>query len=144
MTSKVYPNAKINGPYFCEANDRWCVGIYEPNKLNTKMLLARFLMQEHLGRLLKTEEEVDHVDENKYNDVIENLQILTKAQNIAKRNASQIKYTNSVSAICAFCEVEFKLTRTQQYERARTLKKETPGPFCSKSHASKYREQFRG
>lgn len=48
------------------------------------MTYARWLMQEHLGRKLEPWEHVDHKDENRLNDLIENYQILTLAENTRK------------------------------------------------------------
>lgn len=45
---------------------------------------ARYLMSVKEKRFLNDNEEVDHIDENKMNDDINNLQILTKKENIAK------------------------------------------------------------
>jgi len=48
------------------------------------MSLARYLMSVHLGRLLGQEEHVDHIDGDFTNDDIENLQILSPADNLRK------------------------------------------------------------
>lgn len=48
------------------------------------MLYSRFLMQEALGRELTYDETVDHIDEDFTNDSLENLAILTRAENAAK------------------------------------------------------------
>lgn len=45
---------------------------------------ARYLMSVKLGRFLTEEEHVDHKDEDKSNDDIDNLQILTPLQNVQK------------------------------------------------------------
>lgn len=49
---------------------------------------ARYLMSVHLKRFLTSQEEVDHVDNDKTNDNITNLQILTKEQNREKSNST--------------------------------------------------------
>ena len=51
---------------------------------------ARYLMTVNRGSYLKDNETVDHIDENKSNDCIENLQILSLEENI-KKHASFIK-----------------------------------------------------
>lgn len=45
---------------------------------------ARYLMAVKLGRFLTKDEQVDHIDNDKTNDDINNLQILTQAENIRK------------------------------------------------------------
>lgn len=42
----------------------------------------RYLMQEHLGRLLTADEIVHHKDENKLNNVIENLEVMSRADHL--------------------------------------------------------------
>ncbi len=41
-------------------------------------------MQESLGRPLKTEEHVHHIDEDVYNNNIENLELLTRSEHLKK------------------------------------------------------------
>lgn len=45
---------------------------------------ARYLMAVKLGRFLRSDEQVDHIDNDKTNDSIDNLQILTMRENIQK------------------------------------------------------------
>lgn len=49
---------------------------------------ARYLMSVKLGRELRPDETVDHIDNNKLNDDINNLQILTWKENIDKYQAT--------------------------------------------------------
>ncbi len=53
-------------------------------KNRTTISYARYLMSVHLGRKLKKTETVDHINEDKLNDSLENLQILSNADNIKK------------------------------------------------------------
>ena len=53
-------------------------------KDRTTMALARYRMSVKLGRMLRDDEQVDHIDNDKTNDSIDNLQILSKRDNIAK------------------------------------------------------------
>lgn len=50
----------------------------------TTISYARYLMCVKLGYIISSEFEVDHIDEDKTNDDIENLQILTKKENLQK------------------------------------------------------------
>ena len=47
---------------------------------------ARYLVSTNLKRFLTKDEEVDHIDNDSLNDVIENLQILSKDENINKQS----------------------------------------------------------
>ena len=45
---------------------------------------SRYLMAVHLKRFLTEDEQVDHIDNDKSNDIIENLQILSMKENLSK------------------------------------------------------------
>lgn len=56
---------------------------------------ARYLMATKRGRYLEKDEEVDHINNNKIDDRISNLQVLTKSENIQKerkRHLSTLKH----------------------------------------------------
>lgn len=55
----------------------------------TTIAYARYLMSVKLGRILNDDETVDHIDNNKLNDDINNLQILSREDNIAKYHSTQ-------------------------------------------------------
>lgn len=58
----------------------------------------------HLGRFLLPEEHIDHIDEDKMNDVIDNLQILSLAANNKKSKYKGVL----LSFVCPVCNIEFK------------------------------------
>jgi hypothetical protein len=62
---------------------RWCAYLYNPNtKERTTMAWAKYLMCLHLGRMLDPNTEtVDHINDDKTDDRIENLQLLTRNEN---------------------------------------------------------------
>lgn len=66
-------------------NARWVGGITNDGsgylRINqTKQRLHRHIMEQHLGRKLNSNEEVHHIDEDKYNNDINNLKVMTKAE----------------------------------------------------------------
>lgn len=63
---------------------------------------ARYLMSVHLGRYLREDEHVDHVDEDKTNDTIGNLQILTPSENNVKHANKKGKLVSEI--LCPACE----------------------------------------
>ena len=65
----------------------------------TSMSYARYLMSCHLNRILGKDEEVDHIDGDKMNDVVSNYQILSKADNI--RKSRPLKKT--MQLLCPIC-----------------------------------------
>lgn len=69
--------------------------------------LHRVLMENHLGRLLSSDEHVHHKDENKSNDVIENYELLTNAEH-ARRHAAE-RAVEAIELVCPACKAEFTL-----------------------------------
>lgn len=83
---------------------------------NTKrrtILYAKFLMSCHLGRVLVAEEQVGHIDNDKTNDVIENLQILSMDENL-KKYAATLSRT-MVTLNCEQCGNDFTVERRQTH-----------------------------
>jgi len=90
----------------------------------TTITLAKYKLSVKLGRRLTSEEEVDHEDEDKTNDALGNLQILSKQENIAKSNKRNIL---SYEFECCVCHVNVKLTGKQLGARRDKIT-----PTCSK------------
>ena len=90
----------------------------------TTISYARYLMSVKLGMLISSEFEVDHKDNDKTNDDIDNLQLLTQQQNAAKNNRLNIIYYNFN---CCICKQDFQLTGKQLGQR-----KDKINPTCGK------------
>ncbi len=71
---------------------------------------ARYLMSVHLKRYLEDDEHVDHIDDDKTNDILENLQIISRKENNIKH--CRIKGRLLVEYKCPICEIRF--TRRRQ------------------------------
>jgi hypothetical protein len=96
------------------------------------MTYARFLMQEHLGRLLDRDlETVDHIDDDPLNDAIENFQLLTRSENLLKATGP----VEMVSFVCPVCD-EFSEKKASNVKHNRNMGK--AGPFCGRSCAGRY------
>lgn len=108
---------------------RRMANLVNPNnrKDRTTISYARYLMSVHLGRFLNKDETVDHINEDKLDDRIENYQILSRLDNKAK---SQSK-ARLFEFVCPVCNSSFTLTARQSY------KKENP----SCSNKCKYEKQ---
>ena len=73
-----------------------------PNKIkHGYVLLHRVLLENHLGRLLNSNEIVHHVNENKRDNSIENLQIMNSSQHA--RLHMQKKGKTMLSLQCPLC-----------------------------------------
>ena len=98
---------------------------------DTKMTTsyARYLMSVKLGRFLDKNEVVDHIDNDRTNDVIENLQILTEKDNIDKYLTTiehHVHGTNSMyrsGCRCALCK-QYKSDYMKSYYTGHPEKKE--------------------
>lgn len=84
---------------------------------------ARYLMSVKLGRILRDDEHVDHIDNNKLNDCIDNLQILSSKENIKKYQATlphEIHGTSSMYHKGCRCDkcVEYSRNYSKQYRKS--------------------------
>lgn len=98
-------------------------------KRNSKNLypLHRVLVENKIGRLLTKDEEIHHIDGNKDNNEINNLEILTKREHA--RIHYQTKIPSKIILICPFCKIEFSLKPHAFRLRSKRTKSRI---FCSK------------
>ena len=76
----------------------------------------RYLMEQHLGRELLPEEQVDHINNDRTDDRIENFQLLSQADNMKE-------------CVCPTCEKTFTVF-TRRYV-GNQIKQKKSGPYCS-------------
>jgi hypothetical protein len=72
---------------------------------------ARYLMSVHLGRRLRPEEHVDHVNNIKTDDRIENLQILSIGENTRKYMLQAGKANIMLDLVCPICKQHYQTMR---------------------------------
>lgn len=137
LVTKLYPGFHVNGPYFIEKKGRWQVNLCKASEI-IPMNLSRFIYQEYVGRILDTIEEVDHIDEDRTNDSIENLQVLTKAEHNTKGKSV---YEKLIKPVCPSCGEEFTMTNVQQAIFHRKKRPNSNGPFCSRKCSAVYRHR---
>ena len=112
---------------------RWTDGFvrsdgYKCLSLNGKPYLEhRYFVEQHLGRKLTQEEVVHHTDGNRLNNVLSNLQLMTKSTHATLHLTDASKH---IDLICPVCGKHF-----QRY--LHLMKRRTPG--CSRSCAAKLR-----
>ena len=126
------PTIKINGPYLNKVMNRKFVQYVYSDKTKRVITYAKYLMEQLLKRKLSPEEEVDHIDRDKTNDVIENLQILTKSDHVK----IDIKRSKLVEIVCIRCgDKAFR----NPVKIRHCSKQNKSGPFCNnKSCRGKY------
>lgn len=91
--------------------------LFNSKKDRSSVSYARYLLSKHLGRYLLPNEHVDHIDNDKTNDDINNLQILTIAENNRKTHCKPL-----VILSCPVCKHSFEKTLTQLRGRKHKIK----------------------
>ena len=103
---------ELQSPFLNDYKSAYVVTNHEPRRVcvlvkkdnsKTSMSYARYLMSCHLNRFLDKSEEIDHIDNDKMNDVVGNYQILSKANNI--RKSKPLRQTTKL--ICPVCNIVF-------------------------------------
>lgn len=86
------------------------------------VLHHRVVMENFIGRILTAEEVVHHKDENKKNNDLINLELMTRAEHQKLHASTGIAY---VTLMCAECGLEFT-------KEKRLIAKTTKSPKCSR------------
>jgi hypothetical protein len=120
---------KVYGPY-TRKDKRQHVVIVENGKSRT-VSYPKWIMEQHLGRKLSTDETVDHIDENVQNESIDNYQILSRADNVRK----SVKRAEYLTLTCKYCGKQFQRRRAVD-TRNQTVRR-VDGPFCSRQCVGK-------
>ncbi len=115
---------KVYGPY-TRPDGRKHVIHYDGVSRRTQSY-PRYLMELHLGRELKSTEHVDHINNDFTDNRVENLQLLTVAEN----NRKSAKPKKIIIVNCGNCLSQFEI-EYRQYKNNQ-LKLGKAGPYCSK------------
>lgn len=97
----------------------------------------KWLMEQHLGRLLTDEETVDHVDRDFTNDDLSNLRVIPRGQHV-KEDARRVK---PITIVCVWCGKSAEKSGRDLDGNARKGK---AGPFCGRSCAGQYGKYVQG
>lgn len=101
-------------------------------RVTSSTAYARYVLSVHLKRFLNEDEQVDHIDNDKTNDDVSNLQILSCADNLKK----SAKGRTMINLICPHCQIEF--TRERRLVPSVYDPSKTGLNFCSRSCSSIY------
>jgi endogenous inhibitor of DNA gyrase (YacG/DUF329 family) len=119
---------KVYGPYTRKQDDRKIVVLRLADGNLTTKSYARFLYEQKNGEIGDINLTVDHIDEDVTNDILENFDLLTRADNIRK----SAKQAEMYSGVCPICNTEFQ--KPMRAVRG-NWKKGKAGPFCSRQCA---------
>lgn len=119
-----------------EGNRKY-VCLYNSNNNRTLISYARYLMCVKVGYVLPPELEVDHIDDDKTNDAINNLQILTSEQNRYKQHLLILEQQELYYFECPICDRNFLRDKRQAWKFFNTGKI----PTCSKECGYKQTSQ---
>lgn len=86
-----------------QENRRIVCLVHKTTKQRTTISYARYLMSIKEKRFLNQDEQVDHIDGNKTNDSIENLQILSAKENCIKHTVQKNITRKMVELKCPYC-----------------------------------------
>lgn len=127
MTEKIY------GPYLRKDGRKHVIRIsFGPDGKETgrrTQSYPRYLIEQSSNLNIPDDLTVDHINRDKTDDRINNYRLLPLKEHLR----DDAVYRRSPSALCKGCGKAFELSRHQTSERAKNL----PGPFCSRSCASR-------
>ena len=105
-----------------------------PNRLHIS--LARYKMAVHLKRRLLRTEHVDHIDNDRTNDTLSNLQILTKEENQRKHNATRASRLAII--VCPVCG---RLFSRSSHNTPLAVYRQGQIAFCTRHCMGRYNRQ---
>lgn len=113
---------------------RQTVILFNSSKERSSTAYARYLMAVHLGRYLSKDEEVDHIDCNKCNDDLSNLQLLSIDKHRAK--TIQERAVLPTTFVCAYCGSTFTRAKNRINPATKYCSKHCTGKMSSKGNES--------
>lgn len=131
-------NQRWNKGYkvFDGSTGRFRVVFYNTPEDISGMSFARYLMSIHLGYEVPSELVVDHINDIKTDDRIENLQILTPEQNRLKQEYQYYMFEQPFFLVeCEWCDLRFFIT---QRDLKAKIAKGLEHMFCSRRCAAKF------
>ncbi len=115
----------------------YCVIKNHPNSTkNGYVLHHRVVMENHIGRLLNANEVVHHINGNKKDNRLENLEVHDRREHTRSHSIQQGR--KMVKLICPNCKCEFEKERRQTH-----INKKNGWTSCSRSCMGKFSSKIR-
>ena len=95
---------------------------------NGYVLEHRIVVENSIGRLLTNNENVHHIDGNRYNNSIENLKVMTRSEHTRLHNRD--RFPNGITILTCICKNCGKIFEREL--RQSTKNKGTKNTFCSR------------
>ena len=137
----LYPvYTRVYGPYANPSNDgRSHIILFDGGENSRTVSWPKAMMEVKLGRLLRDDEQVDHVDDDPTNDAYENFQLLTPSANMLKMRIRNDLVAKVGDFTCPQCGSPFQ--RKMKYVTSNQGKQNKVGPFCGRSCAGLFNQQ---
>lgn len=119
------------GPYTRKDNRKHFVVFYSDGTRGSKSY-SKWLLEQKIGRLLEQWETTDHIDEDKTNDDLDNLQILSRENNVKK-----YQELHPAEFYYFFCPCCGNGSAKRMKDVKGNWRKGKKGPFCSRGCAGK-------
>ena len=129
---------KVYGPYKMADSGREYIVIRDKDRQWT-MSYPKYLVEQQLGRKLKPNETVDHINRNFLDNDPENLQVLDRKTH-ARLDAIRLV---PITFVCPICKKEFRRSGKRLARIYERKKQNTAGPFCGPRCLGKYAAAIR-
>jgi len=130
-----------NGYLVVNSENRRHICLVNNDTDRTTISYARYLMSVKLGHLVPDDIEVDHIDNDKTNDVIDNLQLLTKADNHLKQKQLYLDTVQNTYLVhCVNCTGAFTITERQLKMK---IAQNVTNMYCSHRCSGEYNAYLR-
>lgn len=133
LTESKAKEEKVYGPYSIH-HDRKIVIIKDRKGKTRTVSYPKYLVEQNLGRKLKPNETVDHLNSDVNDNRMENLKVIDRSEH-SKLDTRRVKL---IDLKCSMCGKDFQ--RSPRLMRDKN-KKGVRGIFCGRSCSSKYNRQ---